>query len=1582
MNKFRKFLIGMLVAASAVCVGGAVACNGDDSGQNAPAYYKLDLDGRGFDIVFEGALAEVDEDGKDFIFSGGVKAGVEVRFKVQPGVNTVGNPIVKVNGTTLAPDSDKVYSFVMERDTEISVTGLNTLHTMKLTSIKETTNDDGQKIREERRIKFYDEDGKELKSEKTYDEYGNLLSEEMRVEAGEDFKFALWTSPYYTDGFTVKCGYEVLESDGVVPGTNLKLYTVSGVASDGEIDVIELEQQLSFANHDDPVTYGDGTEANPYKISKAIDLFYMSAMIKDQFNSSRFSSCYYELQNDIDLDGEQLYVIGDASESWSVFNGHFNGNGHTISNFYITDLTYDEETSDPKYLPYVGLFGYVSAFVQPDYSIRTATIKDLTLKDFTVDAHPGEAEDSSTVGSLVGFGVGVEISGCRAEDGDITVINDDNQLVMVGGLVGRLQGAYVAATNLTSTASAFVRSSSTDVSVRGTGSPRSAGGVVGYLISADESAIAYVMNSYSEGSVTGAMHSGGIVGTLGRFSTVVGSYSTANVSAKNTLDGLNISPEFKCAYAGGIAGYAEECAVIYGCYAANDNRLSADAEANNPALTGAFAGGYAVANAKAADLTNYIEYNNSTSVTGHPASVFQGLGWSDDDWDFSGGLPALKNADGARTVKIVAQMKDNAATKFETNLSGVAPMSYWYVNGLDEYVQGSGTLRSWGYYFDEAMEKRVPFGFVPFTAETTLYFGYADYSEVAGNYYLEETPYSNGGYIKLTADGNAELRNGGLYHACSYAYDGEKIVIYRSALAALSFSDAEINGGHFAYGGSVNANGVLTLEASLTLLNPEYNENNAATTSQYVNQEAALSALKEVEFACGEYQDANGVTYLFRKNGTGIMTNGNVRRAFTFLPAGTSFNITLDRQVEVTVSGGAITSIGGVDIQLKDKFSGSWQADANSFTVFTFDGLGAAKMSVVGQTAKEGTYTFVKDNEIKITIDGTDYKGTLNSDGNVVIEGVTYYVSDGFTGKWFMVTGDEWIEVTLGGTGTEGYGIATIDYAGGEPRSFEAQYDVMNVDGGSYLRVFVGDVQYGALEYNGDRSADGYFYSLSRDKFETFTFYLYDGVRGVWTGVNDDFDSVTFNGRSASAEDCEVVVNTAGNAVKRGKYTLNGNTGTMTVGGKEYALSYSEEENKVTLGRVSDGGTLSEQLARRDEWYQIKLYEGETVYEFDGKSNVGGHVKVRENGAVTETLEYTLNGSTVSIDGVALTPGANGYSWKGKTLKFKSGFVGDWIVSGTDKLLTIAEVGGTLEAAVTCTGVSGTYNFSYSLTDKTLTLTEGEIVTVIKLMNASEMSISRRTATKTYNYNSAKEETADAYKGLYEGEDGTWLLDGLGNCRYGSGGAVFTPTSGDSVKYTYKINTLGIPYIRGAENVLFVEAEDGEEGYVKGGVTYKTVAVNAYYDRTVFDYDSETRATYLFDGISTVWLKEGNDYTAAYKYEIVTATRCELIALDTGVRKNATMEQVGLNIRIKIEAQKTATAGEGANAVTYALGVATLWKINADGSYEKAFGMTATEKANEYLLTDGEGNKYNAILKEGEEGNTLEIKPVKATEQA
>lgn len=1589
MNKFRKFLIGILIAASATCVCGAVACN-NDSGQPAATYYELNLDGRGFDIKFEGDLAELDDKGNEFVFRGKVKEGVEVRFKVIVGANMVGNPSVSVNGTPLQPDGEGSYSFIMSEDSRISVGGLNAVYKMKMPRIKVTEDENGQKTYEDRRIKFYDATGK-----------NEITDREISVEGGDDFTFALWTSPYYTDEYTVKCGYEVLESTGTVKGpfgSDLKLYTISGVASNGEIDVIGLTEDAAFATFDDTAKYGDGTEANPYKIRKAIDLYTLAALVNDPNYNSRYSPCYYRMEADINLYGEELFMIGNYSTENSAFNGHFDGNGHTISNFHITDEAIDPDNVDENtgmyktgYLPYVGMFGYAAASIDRNYNILPVTIKNLTLDNFSVAAHPANAEAASTAGSLLGFGVGVQITGCNVTNGDLFVEDDDNQMVLMGGIVGRLQGAYGNTAGGIVTANSFVRSCSVDMDVSGTGSPRAAGGIVGYLISSDENAVAYVMNSYSKGSVSGAMHSGGIVGTLGRFSSVVGCYSDAFVSANNRLDGANVSDDFMHAYAGGIAGYAEESTVVYGCYAANYtnssvNKLYAE-NVNGDRYTGigAYAGGRETPHAKAADLKEFIAYNNLTAQSQLNKDVFTAIGWSDDDWTFDdeklakGELPEIKISP-ARAITVKLQGKGNEV--ITNNFAATDTMNNLYANGLDEYIQGSGASRSWGYYFDPDLRYKVPFGFVPLRAETTLYYDYADYSAVIGSYYFGSTTYSNSAYITLNADGTALLRNGGMHHECKYAYDGENIIIYRSAIASLTYSAAQLQAGYFAYGGKLSGDGVLTLESYVTLANLSYDETNPSSGSQFVYEEATLSALKGIEFAYGEYKDEDGVVYVLNKNGTGTRTTTSGTTSFTFNPSLSGFELVPggnNPNVAVTVAGGKATQIGGKTVQLKDGFKGSWQTDANAFTVFTFDGIDSVTMTVAGETPKTATYETKADNSISFTF-GTGaeektYKATING-GNVVIEGVTYYVSDGFTGKWFMVSEDEWIEFSLGGVGAEGYGYATIDYSGGASRSLEAQYDVLTVGGVNYLRIYVGDEQYGQLACNAaTKSASGDFYSNVRQDFSQLTFYLYDALRGVWTGVSDSFDSVTFNGRSASSAESEAVLTSAdGKTVLRGVYTINGNTGTMTVNKVNYTLTYDEKTNKITVSASGEGGA-DEQLARRDGWYKVKLYDGATEYEFDGKSNLSGHVKVT-NGTTTVTLPYTIEGDTVKIDGVALTPTADGFRLNGNTLKFRTGFAGEWIVSGTDELLTVKEVNGNLSAEVTYGGNSE--NFVYSIADGTLTCTEGDTVTVIRVLSNDQISITRRNAQESNNYYCLKPDLADKYKGTYTGSDGSWLLDGMGECRYGTGTAVFTPATGEAVKYSYKINTLGIPYLSGDKNLLFMPAGDGEDGYVKDTQAYKTTEVDAYYDRTAYDYNAETRTTYYFDGASTVYLKEGNSFTPVYKYEIVSGARCEFIDPVTGERKNVQMQQPGANINITISKQTTVDYGEGANKVTYAIGVATLWKVTVDGanySYEKAYTLAATNTDNQYVLTDAAGIRYNAEYtpKQGEEPASFKI---------
>ncbi|MDE7075861.1 MAG: hypothetical protein K2O62_00890, partial [Clostridia bacterium] len=449
-----------------------------------------------------------------------VKKGVDVRFTVSLGANTIGEPVISLSdGTTLTPDENGVYSFVMNGETKVSASGLNGIYTLKLDRFERVLGTDGQYRNEERRVTYLDEQG-------------NPLGDEVRLEGGSNFKFKLGISSYYLPSCSVSCGYEVLEAD------SKGVYTVENITSDSSVTVSGLVQEDSFFTRGN---CGSGTEDDPYLLSRPIDMFYLAAVVNDEFYAN-YRNRHFKLASDIDMQGEQLFVIGDMSNESAAFMGTFDGNGKTISNFYITDEVIDQESYENEYLNYVGLFGNAVATTS-----SPVVIKNLNLKDYEVRVHPGESKSRSLVGSLVGSGIGVQITNCHAE-GEIIAFGDDNQIVFMGGLAGFLQAAYRADSYATITYDSYVRSSSTDVNIEGTGSPRAAGGIVGYLFSTDTHAIAYVVNSYSSGNIYGAMHAGGIVGTLGRYSSVTNCYSTSNVSASNTISSALITSDYMVAY--------------------------------------------------------------------------------------------------------------------------------------------------------------------------------------------------------------------------------------------------------------------------------------------------------------------------------------------------------------------------------------------------------------------------------------------------------------------------------------------------------------------------------------------------------------------------------------------------------------------------------------------------------------------------------------------------------------------------------------------------------------------------------------------------------------------------------------------------------------------------------------------------------------------------------------------------------------------------------------------------------------------------------------------------------------------------
>lgn len=173
---------------------------------------------------------------------------------------------------------------------------------------------------------------------------------------------------------------------------------------------------------------GDGTEESPYLIGTADELKAMA----DNINTGVDTNAYYKLTSDIDLGGcdwtPMGYVTGvDPNTDYSkAFRGHFDGDGHTVSNFTITK-------SSPAY---IGFFGFV----------YDGTVKNLNIDSATFNITT-DATSTLYVGGIVGRVVAnarnsrSNIINCNITNSDISVVNGGT--VYAGGILGAgVAGAY------------------------------------------------------------------------------------------------------------------------------------------------------------------------------------------------------------------------------------------------------------------------------------------------------------------------------------------------------------------------------------------------------------------------------------------------------------------------------------------------------------------------------------------------------------------------------------------------------------------------------------------------------------------------------------------------------------------------------------------------------------------------------------------------------------------------------------------------------------------------------------------------------------------------------------------------------------------------------------------------------------------------------------------------------------------------------------------------------------------------------------------------------------------------------------
>ena len=267
---------------------------------------------------------------------------------------------------------------------------------------------------------------------------------------------------------------------------------------------------------------GNGVD-NPYQISTAAEL----AWFRDQVNSG-YTTISATLTKDIDLaefchakDGTKYTKevswtpIGNSDNIENMYQGTFDGNGKTIRNLYINDIS--EFIGIPCE---AGFFGYAEKGSIKNITFDNAKVKT-TAYDYCTGILVGVAgscienikilvncsvEGKNYVGGIAGRANG-DIDNCENH----AMVNGAN---FVGGIVGEYT---YSGKSITSCANYGVI----------TGSGESVGGIAGYFVSGT------IQNCANYGDITGTFYLGNLIGCADEcnLNNVLG---TGNVTATST----------------------------------------------------------------------------------------------------------------------------------------------------------------------------------------------------------------------------------------------------------------------------------------------------------------------------------------------------------------------------------------------------------------------------------------------------------------------------------------------------------------------------------------------------------------------------------------------------------------------------------------------------------------------------------------------------------------------------------------------------------------------------------------------------------------------------------------------------------------------------------------------------------------------------------------------------------------------------------------------------------------------------------------------------------------------------------------
>ncbi|SCY37565.1 stalk domain-containing protein [Alkaliphilus peptidifermentans] len=222
---------------------------------------------------------------------------------------------------------------------------------------------------------------------------------------------------------------------------------------------------------------GKGSEANPYIIATAEELAGLAALVNSE---TSFANKYIRLANDINLAGKNWVMIGTNERR---FVGHFDGNGHVISNLTSYSNNYE----------WAGLFGWVGT------GNANVSIKNLGVVDINMEGKVRGAGGLVAYLTITNFRSTV-IENCFTSGR----IHSSAELARIGGLIGEVYISNAGNASLTianSYSTMDIALTSTD---NGISNIRYAGGLIGSLeyIGVNNNVPVTINNSYSATKLT------------------------------------------------------------------------------------------------------------------------------------------------------------------------------------------------------------------------------------------------------------------------------------------------------------------------------------------------------------------------------------------------------------------------------------------------------------------------------------------------------------------------------------------------------------------------------------------------------------------------------------------------------------------------------------------------------------------------------------------------------------------------------------------------------------------------------------------------------------------------------------------------------------------------------------------------------------------------------------------------------------------------------------------------------------------------------------------------------------------------